>query len=282
MRDSAGFRPGRLRALLLTAAAAGATRGAMTALRKMPPGGSDAWDRTNHRGATVSLLSGPAAVVGASAVAAVGAPGAALAGSTVACGLVSGAVGRYDDTTGAKVESASDKGFRGHVSALLAGRASGGVIKAAGIGAVGMIASGAVARGPVDRVVAGGIIAGTANLVNLLDLRPGRALKATVLIGAPLLRGPYAALAAAPVGSALALLPGDLHEETMLGDTGANGLGALLGLRLAAGASGRSRWAVLGALLALNAASEKVSFSRVIAATPGLRELDGWGRLPRP
>jgi hypothetical protein len=205
-----------------------------------------------------------------------------VAGGAVACGVVAGAVGRYDDTAGAAVETAGDKGFHGHIKALLAGRASGGVVKAAGIGAVGLIASGAVARRPVDRAVAAGIIAGTANLVNLLDLRPGRALKATVLIGAPLLRGPHGSLAAAPVGAAVALLPGDLHEETMLGDTGANGLGALLGLRLAAGATGRSRWAVLGALLALNAASEKVSFSRVIAATPGLRELDAWGRLPRP
>jgi UDP-N-acetylmuramyl pentapeptide phosphotransferase/UDP-N-acetylglucosamine-1-phosphate transferase len=66
----------------------------------------------------------------------------------------------------------------------------------------------------------------------------------------------------------------------MLGDAGANALGAVLGTALVAGARPRTRWAALGVVLGLTLASEKVSFTRVIAATPGLREFDALGRRP--
>ena len=66
----------------------------------------------------------------------------------------------------------------------------------------------------------------------------------------------------------------------MLGDCGANALGALLGLQLAATNSRAVRTAVLGAVTALTLASERVSFTAVIEATPGLRELDRLGRRP--
>jgi UDP-N-acetylmuramyl pentapeptide phosphotransferase/UDP-N-acetylglucosamine-1-phosphate transferase len=78
------------------------------------------------------------------------------------------------------------------------------------------------------------------------------------------------------------LLPDDLAERTMLGDTGANAAGALLGVAALTGGR-RSRWALLAALVGLTVASEKVSFTRVIESTPVLRELDGWGRrAPAP
>ncbi len=85
-----------------------------------------------------------------------------------------------------------------------------------------------------------GLVAGTANLLNLLDLRPGRAAKAGVLAAAATLRGPGGGLVAGPLGATLAVLPDDLGERVMLGDAGANALGALLGLRLAA-VPGRGR-----------------------------------------
>jgi UDP-N-acetylmuramyl pentapeptide phosphotransferase/UDP-N-acetylglucosamine-1-phosphate transferase len=253
-------------------------RGSLRVLSRRPPGGNAAWDRTNHRGATVSLLAGPAVVLAASVTSALGAPTRQLGAAALAVGLAAGAVGRYDDTRGA--EEATAKGFRGHLRAAATGRLSGGAVKVLGIGAASVLAAGAVTRNPVQRLVAGGVIAGAANLINLLDLRPGRALKAYTLAATPLLSGPYGGLLSGPVGAASAMLPDDLGERVMLGDAGANGLGALLGLRLAAGASPRGRIALLAGLAALTAASEVVSFSKVIAATPGLRELDALGRRP--
>ncbi len=76
-----------------------------------------------------------------------------------------------------------------------------------------------------------------------------------------------------------ALLPADLGEEIMLGDAGANALGALLGTAFVARAGTAGRLAALAGLVALTAASEKVSFTQVIQRTPGLRELDELGRL---
>ena len=64
----------------------------------------------------------------------------------------------------------------------------------------------------------------------------------------------------------------------MLGDTGANSAGAMLGAALLQRTGRRGRWAALAVLGALTLASEKVSFTRVIESTPGLRELDALGR----
>jgi hypothetical protein len=134
--------------------------------------------------------------------------------------------------------------------------------------------------GAVVEVVAdGALIAGTANLTNLMDLRPGRALKAVTALSAPvaLVSGP----AAAVVGAAAAAAPADLGERSMLGDCGANGLGAITGTALAASLPRPLKVLALGAVFALNLASEKVSFTKVIAETPVLDKLDQWGRRPR-
>jgi UDP-N-acetylmuramyl pentapeptide phosphotransferase/UDP-N-acetylglucosamine-1-phosphate transferase len=132
----------------------------------------------------------------------------------------------------------------------------------------------------VDVVLAGGVIAGTANLFNLLDLRPGRAIKAGLLVSAPLVvgGGTGSGVAAGAAGAAAGLLPADLDEEIMLGDAGANALGALLGTALAARTGTAGRAALLAGIAALTAASEKVSFTQVIGRTPVLRELDALGR----
>ncbi|MEX2290850.1 MAG: hypothetical protein WD794_11065 [Mycobacteriales bacterium] len=234
-------------------------------LTARPPGGAQRWERVNHRGRPLSLLSGPALV-------------AALAASTdlpraaaVVAAVGAGAVGGYDDATGSRCPQ--DRGLRGHAAALRAGRLTGGAVKVVGISAVGLLATRLLGRTrPVDLLLGGAVVAGSANLVNLLDLRPGRALKAggvaALLLGQP---GPAAATAA--------LLTDDLHERAMLGDAGANALGAVLGLALLQRHPERRR-AALAVLVGLTAASEIVSFSRVIDAVAPLRWVDRAGRLP--
>jgi hypothetical protein len=156
-------------------------------------------------------------------------------------------------------------------------------VKVAGIGAAAALAAVLTRRGTgagrlVDGVLTTGLVAGTANLVNLLDLRPGRAGKAGALAAAAGLGGRAGGLVAGPLGATLAVLPADLGEQVMLGDSGANALGALLGLRLAAIPGRAPRAGLLAGVVALTLTSEKVSFTKVIEATPGLRELDRLGR----
>ncbi|MGY1728494.1 hypothetical protein ACI79J_16125 [Geodermatophilus sp. SYSU D01062] len=271
---------GRRLALALAGAAAARLGLAGAAALTARPAGAP-WRRSNYAGRPVTLLGGPALAAAATAAAALGAP-AGTRGAAVVAGAVSGLVGGYDDLAGARPEQARDKGLAGHLAALRAGRVSAGAVKVAGIGAAAAVTAVLTRRdrGPADAVLTTGLVAGTANLVNLLDLRPGRAAKAGALAAAAGLRGPAGGLAAGPLGAALAVLPADLGERVMLGDAGANALGALLGLRAAAVPSRPARAGLLAAVTALTLASERVSFTRVIEATPGLRELDRLGRRP--
>ncbi|MGC9669730.1 hypothetical protein ACNTMW_24680 [Planosporangium sp. 12N6] len=253
--------------------------------------------RTNFRGRTVTLAGGPALALGATAAAAAGAGSGRVRAATAVAGLGAGAVGAYDDLVGVRPGHHA-KGFRGHLRALAEGRVTTGLVKIAGVGASALVAavlldadrgatraSGATGRSSRGRRVLGtllgaGVIAGSANLVNLLDLRPGRALKAGLLVGTPMALGggPAGGVAAGAVGAAAGLLPADLGEEIMLGDAGANAFGALLGTALAARTGTAGRAALLAGIAAVTAASEKVSFTTVIDRTPVLRELDALGR----
>lgn len=156
-----------------------------------------------------------------------------------------------------------------------------GVAKIAGLGAAGLVAGALVGAGPADAAVNAGLVAGGANLVNLFDLRPGRAIKVTGAASALLaLRPGGASHVAAPVGAALAMLPDDLGERAMLGDAGANALGAMLGVAAASTLPRAGRVAALAAVTGLTVASEVVSFTRVIERTPALRWVDMLGRCP--
>ena len=180
------------------------------------------------------------------------------------------------------VEDQGSRGFRGHLTALARGRLSGGAVKLLG----GVLAALVIAplAGPFGRpwyltLLAAIVIASSANLANLLDLRPGRCLKVFLplwVVGwaaAPHLAPWSAGLA----GAAVAVLPLDLRERGMLGDSGANALGAVVGVLLAAGPAWLL-WLAAVVLLALQALSERVSFTRVIEGNRILRAADQFGR----
>ncbi len=206
--------------------------------------------------------------------------GPRVMGAVAVAGLGAGAVGLYDDLVGGRPEHAA-KGFRGHLGALKEGRVTSGLVKIAGVGAAGLVAAAALLPGrrKVDVLLGAGVIAGAANLFNLLDLRPGRAIKAGIIAGTPLAAGKGGGAAAGALGAAGALLAADLGEEIMLGDAGANALGAVLGTAYVARTGTFGRLAALAGLVALTAASEKVSFTQVIERTPALRAIDRLGRL---
>jgi len=282
--------------------------------RVLPAAVRDPWARTNHAGSTVTLLEGPAWVggalagaAGATAVEAVVsrlAPGAASrsagwsgggsAGAAAIVALSAGALGALDDLVG----GAADKGLRGHLRALARGEVTTGAVKVVGLGLTGLLGvvlvdSRGPGRGTAERpvgsgrpgwtdvlstLVGGAVVAGAANAVNLFDLRPGRALKVTVAAGLPLVGGVAAATA---VGSSLGVVRDDLQASSMLGDTGANAAGALLGLALVERTGLVGRATALVGLAALTLASERVSFTQVIEANPVLRRIDVWGRERR-
>ena len=126
------------------------------------------------------------------------------------------------------------------------------------------------------RSVSGAVlVALSANLVNQLDTRPGRALKVT-LAGALALGGrPRRAIV---LGVLLA--PYDLREMTMLGDAGSNALGAMLGLESVGRLTGLRRTSAIGALAAVTLLGERRSLGALIERTPGLRTVDALGRYP--
>jgi UDP-GlcNAc:undecaprenyl-phosphate GlcNAc-1-phosphate transferase len=273
------------RSLIAVAAgvtAVGAARLAYSVLDQRPPGGPKTWSRTNHRGEPVTLLEGPAVAVGAVAgvLAGLRSAGGRTSLAMAVGGAGAAAFGTYDDLAG----SGDRRGFGGHIGALRHGEVTTGAIKLGGIGATGIISAALAGGSPADVVINAGLVAGGANLLNLFDLRPGRAIKVAVASGALITAGGAVSSSAVlaplpPVAAALALLPEDLGERAMLGDAGANALGAMLGAA-ATGLPRPARIALLAGIAGLTAASEKVSFTKVIERTPALRWLDMLGRRP--
>lgn len=249
-------------------------------------------ERENHRGHRLPTAAGVVlviALVGIEGVLAMAsvfgrdlpvetAPGRHLALLTaVAFGLL----GLLDDLLG----HGQSGGFRGHIKALAGGRLTSGGVKLLGGGAVGLIIAHLAASDPGLRVVAdGALIALAANLGNLFDRAPGRCIKVSTMafVGLVVAFGAASELfgAALVVGAGLGLLLPDLRERLMLGDTGANVLGAVLGVAVVICATPTTRTVVVVVLVVLNLMSEFVSFSRVIDRTPPLRFLDRLGRLP--
>jgi hypothetical protein len=260
----------------------------------------------------------------------------ATAAAAVPVLLVVGAaaLGLADDVFGG-----DEKGFSGHFAALRDGRLTTGMLKLLGIGTLAFVSATGVAAsiGQVDPMVAASVgwvhgalavlaliaatlvIALSANLVNLSDVRPGRALKTYVplavvgvglsswgfwaafrsqalsangsvvsaLLGRPVgsqgvvwLIGMALCLLVLALGPVMAVWRYDLGERVMLGDAGANAMGAFAGYLLARSAPLWLLVAFAVVLVGLNLASERVSFSSVIERVPFLRWLDGLGRLP--
>lgn len=197
--------------------------------------------------------------------------------------------GLWDDLAG----GGGPRGLRAHLGALLQGRPGAGAFKAACL-----LLAGAVVAQPdlaAGRWAAAGataaVVALAGNVANGLDVRPGRAAKALLLVGAVLAgAGAAAGAAGGPAAPGLLLvpclaavaahLPLDLARRTMLGDTGANLLGVATGAVLAETLPGGGRGAALLVLACLQLLAETVSFSVLIGRSPLLRPLDLLGQRP--
>jgi UDP-N-acetylmuramyl pentapeptide phosphotransferase/UDP-N-acetylglucosamine-1-phosphate transferase len=251
-----------------------------------------ALERENYRGhplptagGTIIILAVLVIEAGRAIAGAVGIgdePGLTLSRSLVLFAVFGfGFLGFVDDLLGA----GGDRGFRGHVRALSQGRLTTGFVKlfgGAGV-AVVLVATPGFASG--RRLITDAVlIALAANFANLLDRAPGRLIKVSWVLYVPLaiaLGTDAIGVAIAPVmGAALALLPDDLRERLMLGDTGANVIGAVMGLGVVLGLGQEARTSVLVVLIVLNVLAEIISFSWVIDRVPPLRAFDRLGQRP--
>jgi UDP-N-acetylmuramyl pentapeptide phosphotransferase/UDP-N-acetylglucosamine-1-phosphate transferase len=251
--------------------------------------------RQNHRGATVATAGGLVLVLtavvlegGARLLEVIAADNGAVPIDpatriprlmVLVATLGLGALGLVDDLVG----TGESGGFRGHLSALGRGRLTTGSLKLFGGAAVCLVAvSLAIVAAPGRFLADAALVALAANLGNLLDRAPGRVGKAALVLFAVLVVAtgfdPTLAGTAVVIGAGAALLIPDLRERVMLGDAGANVVGAALGVGVVVSCGPGVRTVVLVVLVALNLISEVVSFSAVIDRVPPLRAADRLGR----
>jgi UDP-GlcNAc:undecaprenyl-phosphate/decaprenyl-phosphate GlcNAc-1-phosphate transferase len=192
-----------------------------------------------------------------------------------------GLLGLVDDLGGV----GQSGGFRGHLQALAHGKLTTGAVKLFGGAAVAVVAVAPWADGSAGRLLLdAALVALSANLANLFDRAPGRVTKICLLAAVALVAAaafdPVLAGVALILGAGAGLLLPDLRERLMLGDAGANVLGAALGLGVVLTQSPLVRTITLLVVTALNLTSEVVSFSKVINRVPALRAADHLGRRP--
>jgi UDP-N-acetylmuramyl pentapeptide phosphotransferase/UDP-N-acetylglucosamine-1-phosphate transferase len=270
----------------------GAALGAGLWVASRPVFAAPGLQRTNYRGVDVPVAAGLVIALAAVTVDA-GATVASAAGADLDPRLTAGRVpalvaalgfgllGLLDDLAA----HGDDRGFRGHVRQMARGRLTTGGVKLAGGGLLAVSVVGRAGATDLPELLVGAVVVAlAANLGNLFDRAPGRTTKVALVATAAV------AVAASAderwllvgvvvvVGAGAGLLPFDLREDLMLGDAGANVLGAAVGLGLVL-TTGIAVQAVAAAvLLGLNLLSEVVSFTRVIDGVAPLRAVDRLGR----
>ncbi len=197
-------------------------------------------------------------------------------------------LGLIDDTLGSERPGAPapPRGWRGHGAAAMRGELSTGTLKAVGSLGLALLAMDYAGLSIGRWLLAVAVLVLATNTFNLLDLRPGRAIKVFVLLGAGLTIGARELRPLWTLGlfAGPALIAGvyDLRERAMLGDTGANLLGALAGLWLVLTLSQTGQLVALALLVILTVYGELRSISELVARVPLLRELDSLGRPSSP
>ncbi|HPP73767.1 MAG TPA: hypothetical protein PLU88_01405 [Armatimonadota bacterium] len=188
-----------------------------------------------------------------------------------------GLLGLLDDLLGSR----NVGGFGGHFKKLLLeGKLTTGVVKALGGGLLAVYLAYRTSDGLIWRwVLDAALIALAANTINLLDLRPGRALFLFFLGLAPvaaikcgIFAAPIAILAASAAAGGVSYY--DVRGRAMLGDVGSNTLGAVLGLTFALEAGLAGKIAVVAIFMLINVYSERRSISKLIERNPVLGYID--------
>lgn len=203
--------------------------------------------------------------------------------TTLALAVVLGFLGVIDDLVG----TSDIRGFRGHLNSLVHGRMTTGGLKLIGGGCIAIVVCAPFVEpgtlAPLHVMRDGALVGLATNLANLFDRAPGRVLKfstiAFVLIGAVATYRSFLVGPAIVFAISLILISGDLKEQFMLGDAGANVLGGVIGFSLVIACPPWVRVIALVVVLVLNLAAERISFSEIINRFGPLRALDELGRV---
>jgi len=173
-------------------------------------------------------------------------------------------------------------GFRGHFGALFRGRLTTGGLKAVGGGVIALFLAVFMGGAWWNIILNTLILALFTNMMNLLDLRPGRAVKGYLLfllvIGITGLGRLDYVLLAPLLGAVLCYFPQDLKARAMMGDAGSNVLGLSLGYLAVTSLSLTARIGFLVFLLAIHVYTEKFSLTQTIEKNVVLKTIDQLGR----
>ncbi|NLV15712.1 MAG: hypothetical protein GXY50_00690 [Syntrophomonadaceae bacterium] len=186
-------------------------------------------------------------------------------------------LGFIDDMLGQR----DSLGFRGHFSLLLTkGRLTTGALKALGGGMIALYVAAVYSAGIGELVINVLLVALFTNSMNLFDLRPGRGIKAFLIVFFPLLlfQGELFLIFLPILAAALVFFPGDLKAQVMMGDTGSNVLGISLGIMAVWGLSFPVRICLVILLVLLHLLTERYSLTKIIESNRGLRWFDSLGR----
>ena len=180
------------------------------------------------------------------------------------------------------VLSGDSRGWRGHASTALSGGFSSGLLKAAGTLGLALLVASSLPGSDGAFLLATAVLVLSTNAFNLLDLRPGRSVKAFLLLGLALTIATQITEPAAALGLFIGpvLVAGwfDLREKGMLGDAGSNVIGAMAGIWIVLTLDTTEQVVALVILIIINLYGEFRSLSKVIEKTPGIRQLDSFGR----
>ena len=185
--------------------------------------------------------------------------------------------GALDDLIGNRDVS----GLKGHFKSLFKGELTTGGFKALFGGFVGLVVSVCISKDIVDIIVNTLVIALSTNLMNLFDLRPGRAIKAYLVIIIPIfftLTGYIQILPLLILPNVLAYFNTDLKARAMMGDTGSNVLGISIGVLMALGYDIKVRVCWLVFLVLMHLITEKFSLTKIIEKNRVLKFIDNLGR----
>ncbi|SHJ64967.1 glycosyl transferase [Tepidibacter formicigenes] len=187
-------------------------------------------------------------------------------------------IGIIDDLIGNRDVS----GLKGHFKSLFKGRLTTGGFKALFGGFVALFVSMSISNNIIDIIINTLLISLFTNLINLLDLRPGRAIKGYVLISLILLFTVslyyQKILIILLLSNVLAYFKDDLKAKAMMGDVGSNVLGISIGIIVASNFSFIARSITLILLILIHIITEKYSLTKIIEKNKILNYIDMIGR----